>query len=377
MIYLDHNATAPLLPAARAAMLQALDDFGNPSSAHQFGRTARARLEASRRTIAEALGVASRSVLFTSGGTESNNLALLGSVGRGVGRSIAMPAIEHPSVLEAARELERCGTRIQWLPLGQHGRVDAAAVASAIDESTALVSVGWANNEIGTVQDVDAVAAVCRRRGVPLHSDAVQAVGRLGLRLPDADLVSVSAHKLGGPRGIGLLVRRSGATVQPRLFGGAQERGLRPGTENVAAAAGFAAAFAEAASAPVWSADLRERLWSGLADLPGIRRYSAADGCLPNTLAVGVAGIRGESLVAALDLEGIAVSVGSACAAGSGEPSHVLKALGWDDDSARGGVRFSTGRNTTESEIDAAIAGVRRVVAHMRVLRRAMAGGER
>lgn len=377
MIYLDYNATAPLLPAAREAMLAALDDFGNPSSAHECGRRARARLESARRTIADVLGVAPRCVLFTSGGTESNNLAILGSFARAVGRSLALPAIEHSSVLEPARELERGGVRLQWLPLGEHGRVAAAAVEATIDASTALVSVGWANNEIGTVQDVDAIAAVCRRRSVPLHSDAVQALGRLGMKLAAADLVSISAHKLGGPRGIGVLVRRGHTALQPCLYGGGQERGMRPGTENVAAAAGMAAAVVAAAAAPPWPQELRERLWRGLADLPGIRRYSGAVDCLPNTLAVGVAGIRGEALVAALDLEGVAVSVGSACAAGSGEPSHVLAALGWDAESASSAVRFSSGRDCTADDIDAAAAALRRVVDHMRSLRRAAVGGER
>jgi cysteine desulfurase len=366
MIYLDHNATTPLAEAARAAMLEGLDLFGNASSAYASGRAARAALESARRTIAECAAVEPREIFFTSGGTESNNTALFGCAGRQADGEVVLAAIEHSSVVESARELERRGARLCWLPVDARGRIDVAAVSAAITERTALVSVGWANNEIGTVQDVDAIAEVCRRRGVALHSDAVQAFGKLSCRLPAADLISITAHKLGGPKGIGALVRRGKTPLRPLLYGGSQERGVRPGTENVAAACGFAAAVALADSRGRWSEALRERLWRGIAEIPGAVRYSAADGCLPNTLLAGFGGLRGESVVAALDLERVAVSVGSACAAGSGEPSHVLRALGYDDDSARGGVRFSTGPTTTAAEIDRTVAIVRRVVERMR-----------
>lgn len=375
MIYLDYNAASPLLPAARQAMLEALDAFGNPSSAYGLGRQARAVLESARRQIADVVGVAPRSVVFTSGGTESNNTALSGAADLGGGVEVVLPAIEHSSVLEPARELQRRGMRLRWPALDDCGRIDPRQVDAVIGCDTAMVSVGWANNEIGTVQDVDAIAVLCRKKGILFHTDAVQAFGRLGMRLPAADLVSISAHKVGGPRGIGALIHRRGIPVKPLLFGGAQERGLRPGTENVAAAAGFAAALLARASEDRWSTKLRERLWEGLAVIPDVHRYSPFDDCLPNTLLVGFAGLRGESVVAALDLEGVAVSVGSACAAGSGEPSHVLTALGCDDEAARGGVRFSTGRLSTAEEVDAAIAAVHRVVDRMRAVHRVAAGG--
>jgi cysteine desulfurase len=376
MIYLDFNATGPLAPEARRAMVDALDVFGNPSSAYGSGRAARAAMESARRTIAEVIGVEPREVTFTSGATESNNTALFGGVDPMRRDRLVLTAIEHSSVTEPARELERRGTRLHWLPLGAHGRIEPRDVAAAIDAGAALVSVGWANNEIGTVQDLDAISAVCRAGQAMLHTDAVQAFGRIATRLPNADLVSVSSHKIGGPKGIGALVRRRGVPVRPFLFGGAQERGLRAGTENVAAACGFAAAVAAAAS-PRCSVALRERLWHGVSDIPGVVRHSPAEACLPNTLLLGFADIRGEAVVAALDLEGVSVSVGSACAAGSGEPSHVLLALGCDEDTSRGGVRFSTGPATTAAEIDSVIAIVHEVIARMRSVPRAAAGGGR
>lgn len=366
MIYLDHNATAPLAEASREAMLDALDLFGNPSSAYAGGRAARAALESARRTIADCAAVEPREVFFTSGGTESNNAAIFGSVDPVGGSRVAVAPIEHSSVIEAVRELERRGGAKVWLPTDVHGRIDPSAVAASLGARTALVSVGWANNEIGTVQDVDAIATICRERNVPLHCDAVQGFGRISCRLPGADLTSITAHKIGGPKGIGALVRRGKTRLRPLLFGGAQERGVRPGTENVAAACGFAAAVALAESRGRWVEELRERLWRGIAEIRGATRYSPAEGCLPNTLLVGFAGLRGESVVAALDLERVAVSVGSACSAGSGEPSHVLRALGHDDESARGGVRFSTGYTTTAAEIDRAVAIVHKVVERMR-----------
>ncbi len=377
MIYLDHNATSPLLEAARDAMIEAFDVYGNPSSAYAIGRAARAALESSRRAIAEIVGVEPREVIFTSGGTESDNMAIFGVVDPSEGAEIVLAAVEHSAVVEPARELERRGARLCWLAVDSHGRVDPADVASAITSAPALVTVGWANNEIGTVQDVEAIATVCRDRGVPFHTDAVQAFGKLGARLPSADLVSISAHKVGGPRGIGVLVRRGVVPLRAMFLGGSQERGLRPGTENVAAACGFAAAVSIAGSRGGWSGDLRERLWLGLAGIKGATRYSPAEGCLPNTVLAGFAGIRGESIVAALDLERVAVSVGSACAAGSGEPSHVLQALGYDDDAARSGVRFSSGYGTTAAQIDEAIGIVQRVVARIRASGRRTGAGAR
>jgi cysteine desulfurase len=367
MIYLDHNATSPLLPAAREAMLQVLaQGIGNPSSAHAAGRAARAALEGARRTVAEVIGAAPASVCFTSGATEANNLAVVGAAAAG-GHIVTTP-IEHVSVLGPVREQARRGAAVTWLPVDGTGRVRAADVAAALRPDTALVSVGWANGEIGTVQPIAEIAAVCRERGVLLHVDAAQAVGRLPVRAADVDLCTLSAHKLGGPVGIGALVVRPGIALRPLLRGGEQERGLRPGTENAAAAAGFAAALA-AATPRADLAVLRDRLWKAIAALGGVRRHGPIADGLPNTLNIGLDGLAGETVVAALDLEGVCASVGSACAAGSGEPSYVLRAIGCDAAAARGGVRFSLGPRTTAAEIDAAAAALRRVVERARTLR--------
>ncbi|MBX3024409.1 cysteine desulfurase [bacterium] len=365
MIYLDHNATAPLAAVARQAMLAALDEgIGNPSSAHAAGRAARAVLERSRRAIGEILGVPAASVCFTSGATEANNLALFGSVVAG-GHVVTTP-IEHASVLAPVRELERRGARVTWLPVDAEGRIAVDDVAAALRSDTALVSIGWANGEIGTLQPIAEIAALCRTRGVLLHVDAAQAVGRVPVHAGAVDLCTLSAHKLGGPVGIGALVVRRGVGVRPLLRGGEQERGLRPGTENAAAAAGFAAALA-VAPAPGLAA-LRARLWEAVAGVDGVRRHGPGTGGLPNTLCLGIDGLAGETVVAALDLEGVCASVGSACAAGSGEASYVLRAIGCDDAAARGGVRFSLGPRTTATEIEAAAAALRRVVARARAL---------
>jgi cysteine desulfurase len=367
VIYLDHNATTPLRSAVREAMVPWLGGAaGNPSSAHAAGRAARAAVERARRAIAAVIGAEPRQVFFTSGGTESNNLALFGRVGEPRGAHLVVSPLEHASVLGPVRVLAQRGASVTWLAPDADGRIDPDAVAAALRSDTALVTIGWANNEIGTIQPIAAIAAACRARRVPLHVDAVQALGKLAVDASATDLCSLSAHKLGGPVGIGVLVVR-GAQLRPLAYGGEQERGLRPGTENVAGIVGFAAALASLPSRAALPA-LRERLWNGVATLPGARRHSPTGSCLDNTLSVGFAGLSGEALVAALDLEGVAVSVGSACAAGAGEPSHVLLALGCDEAAARAAIRFSLGPDTTGAEIDAAISAVRRVVARMRAI---------
>jgi cysteine desulfurase len=367
MIYLDHNATTRTRPEAADAMRPLLaETFGNPSGAYAAGRDARGALERARRQVAAAVGMSAAEVIFTSGGTEANNLALFGVVAADQGAGVVCSPIDHSSVIECARELERRGARLSWLPVDSYGRIDPAAVSEAIDDRTAVVSVGWANNEIGTVQNITAIAAACHERGVLLHSDAVQAFGKVAVDLGAVDLASLSAHKFGGPKGVGVLCVRRGIALRPLAFGGKQERGLRPGTENIAGAVGLGVAAEAASREASWTPDLRERLWESLSTIPGSRRYSPRECCLPNTLLAGFDGIRGESMVAALDLEGVAVSVGSACAAGSGEPSHVLAAVGHDREAARTGVRFSSGRETTGEEIETAAAAVALVVQRMR-----------
>lgn len=367
MIYLDYNATAPVRAEALAAMHDVgAQCLGNPSSVHHPGRRARMLVEECRRTLAETIGADPREVHFTSGGTESNNWALFGAAKEWDGRHLVVSPIEHSSVVQTARALERHGARVSWLPVDADGRIAPSSVAAALSDDTTLVSIGWANNEIGTVQTVREIGDLCRSRNVPLHVDAVQALGKLPLHVGWLTLCSLSAHKIGGPQGVGALFVRHDFELQPFLCGGAQERGMRPGTENVAGLAGFSAALKAIRSDDVATERLRERLWQGLSALGGVRRNSPGQGCLANTLHVSFNDLRGEALVAALDLEGVAVSVGSACAAGSAEASHVLLAIGRTAEEAQEGIRFSLGDTTTVEEIDATVAALRRVVARMR-----------
>ena len=368
MIYLDHNASAPLRDAVRSAMARHLEaaPCGNPSSAHAWGRQARGAVEQARRHVATAVGVDTSRVFFTSGGTESNNLALFGLISEPQAAHLIVSPIEHSSVLGPVKELERCGARVTWLPVDAAGRVDASDVEESIEPTTTIVSVGWANNEIGTIQPMREISEVCRRHRVLLHSDAVQALGKMSLDADSVDLCSLSAHKVGGPIGAGAICVRSGIQLSPLWFGGGQERGLRPGSENVASLVGFGVAAATLADCRLTGAELRERLWGQIQVLGGLRRNSPTKDCLDSTLNVTMNGVRGEAVVAALDLEGVAVSVGSACAVGSGEPSHVLMALGRSESEARDGVRFSLGPETTRDEVDAAAAALVRVVARIR-----------
>jgi cysteine desulfurase len=369
-IYLDHNAGAPLRPEARAAMLEVLDGPpANPSSPHREGARARRVLDEARAAVAMLVGGLPAEIVFTSGATEANNLALRGILaGAGERRGIVVPATEHASVLEPARELEAEGATLAEVGVDASGRVAVEHVVAAVDAHTALVSVGLANGEIGTVAPVaeiaTALAAARPGREVVVHTDAAQAAGRLPVdaRALGVDLLSLSSHKLGGPAGAGALWIRRGLVVRPMQTGGPQERGHRAGTEAVAVIAGFGAA-ARAALATLSTAArrmerLRDRLWEGLRTrVPNVVRHPGpgAGAALPNTLNVRFPGCAGESLLILLDLAGVAVSLGSACAAGAPEPSHVLRAMGLDDEAARGGVRMSLGPDTTEADIDAVV----------------------
>lgn len=364
-------------PAARAAMLAVLDGPpANPSSAHREGARARRVLEEARAAVAALLGAPAAEVVFTSGATEANNLALRGVVAAaGARRGVVVTAIEHASVLDTAHALADDGARVSVVPVDREGRLDAAAVTAAVTEDGAVLSVGLANGEVGAVAPVGEIAAALRGRGVVVHSDAAQAAGRLPLDVTDlgVDLLSVSSHKLGGPAGVGALWVRRGTALRPLFSGGPQERGVRAGTEAIAALAGFgAAARAARAELPVAAehmARLRDRLWEGIRGrVPDAVRHGPAQGpVLPNTLNLHVPGCAGESLLVLLDLAGVAASLGSACAAGSPEPSHVLRAMGFSDDAARGGLRLSLGPQTTEAEVDAVIALLPQLVAQVRL----------
>jgi len=373
MIYFDHNATTPLRAEVLEAMLPFLrDEYGNASSVHALGSRARQAVEEARKRVAALIGAQPAEVVFTSGGTESNNLAILGLASE-LGRSAIMSTpIEHASVREPVAALRGHGYTVQLLPVDPVGRVSTPDVDNVLAEpGVSLLSVGWANNEIGTIQPIEKIGAVCRARKVLFHVDAVQAAGKIPVRVNNVDLLSLSAHKLGGPKGIGALYIRRGVTVRPLVLGGEQERGLRAGTENVAAIVGMGEACrlaaAELTQFGAASRLLRDGLWSSLQDeIAGLQRNGPADAdCLPNTLNISVEGVGGEALVAALDLEGVAVSSSSACAAGAGEPSHVLMALGRSPRAARDGVRFSLGRSTSADDVEQVVritaAGVGRI----------------
>jgi cysteine desulfurase len=369
-IYLDHNAGAPLRPEVREAMLAVLGPPANPSSAHREGSRARAALERARGEVAALLGAAPAEIVFTSGATEANNLALR-SVLAAPAAGIVTTAIEHASVLETARAL---GVPLGIAPVDAAGRVDAADVVAAAPPTTVLASVGLANGEVGSVAPLAAVVAALRPRGCLVHTDAAQAAGRLPLdvRALGVDLLSLSSHKIGGPAGAGALWVRRGVALRPQLTGGPQERERRAGTENLPAVVGFGAAAALARARQAIEAEtqsaLVERLWAGLRRrFPDIVRNGPADGPrLPNTLNVSVPGCRAESLLVLLDLAGVAASAGSACAAGAAEPSHVLAAMGRDARAAREGLRFSFGPSTSAADVDTVLDLLPALVAQVR-----------
>ena len=362
-IYWDYNATTPLDHHVRQAMEPYLENvWGNPSSVHAVGRRARAALDEFRYRLAGAWKCRPSEVIFTSGGTESNNLAVLGTArlrGAQGYRHLVVSPVEHHAVLHALKHLEAHeGFTLTLLPVDHHGRVSAEAVAEALRPDTALVSIMAANNETGTLQPVAEIGRLCRERGVIFHTDAVQAFGKLPFERIDqfeADLVSVCAHKFHGPKGAGALFIRSPLLPHPTQHGGAQENERRGGTENLTAVAGLVSAFETLVLQPVFPTDsLRawtERLAQTVTSLPGVERHGCPENRLPNTLAFSVEGTDSISLLANLDLEGVCASSGSACTAGSVEPSHVLRAMGVPESRAKALVRFSLGRESTEEEV--------------------------
>ena len=375
-VYLDYNATSPLDERV-AAVVRAAETtaFANPSSIHRAGQQARHAVENARETLAGLLSGKPSDILFTSGGTESNNLALAGALraraaeGR---RHLVVSRIEHPSVLGAARELEKEGFKLTWLDVTPEGRVLPETAAAAVRPDTALVSVIHANNETGAIQPIEAIARIAHSAGAWMHSDAVQSFGKIPFKPAEAglDLVSLSAHKICGPKGAGALWCRSGIKLKAVLHGGHQEKNIRPGTENTAAIAGFAEAAriacAELAAEAPRLRGLRDRLRSGLEREVGGITVNGTEPLLSHTLNASLAGIDGVAFVMNLDLEGIAVSTGSACTSGSVDPSHVLVAMGLDAERAKGAVRFSIGRFTTVGDIDLCVAAAVRIAARLR-----------
>ena len=364
-IYLDHNATTPLHPEVLNVMLPALqDNFGNPSSIHSFGRSARVQLDEAREKVARLIGASSSEIIFTSGGTEANNLALLGVVLKDKEKKIITSKTEHPSVLNPCRQLEEQGVEVHYLDVDRFGRIDINNLESQITESTALISLQHANSETGVLQDIKKVSELARSNGILFHTDAVQSVAKIELDLKDypVDMLSISAHKFNGPKGVGALFLRKGT---PALFapvcGGSQEKKRRGGTENVAGIIGFGKAC-EIAIKRVSTlevsrvAELKDYFYNKVYEMiPGTELFGDMQNSLPNTLNLGFAGVEGDTLLIAMDMEGVAVSTGSACSSGTGLPSPVLQAMGLPDNKINSSIRFSLGCSTTKTELDSVL----------------------
>ena len=380
---MDNNATTAVHPAVLDSLRESLREvYGNASSIHKEGQTARRRIEDAREQVALLIGATAREIVFTSGGTESNNAAIFGAATDPDRHHIVTTAIEHPSVLEPVAELERRGHAVTIVPPSRSGEVPAAAVIDALRDDTRLVAMMLANNETGVVQPVAEVARVCRERGIHLHCDAVQAAGKIDVdvRTLGADTLALSAHKIHAPKGIGALYVRTGLALERHMFGGAQERRRRAGTENVplAAAFGVAAELARAAVEDRQSClssqtglsgqtglsvlHLRDRLERDIASMLEVTVNGAAATRIPNTSSITFRDADAEGIVIGLDLNGVAVSTGAACSSGRVEPSHVLLAMGLTSDEARSTIRFSLSRFTTEEEIDRVVDLVREIV---------------
>ena len=375
-VYFDHNASSPMRPEASKAMRDAIKAAaGNPASLHAEGRAARARIEDARAQVAQLAGTKPSSVVFTSGGSEAIEAAIRGVCDRAPAyvRRIVVSEIEHSAVLQAARAMARLGFTVEEVPCGSDGRVDPERFCAALKRHTALAALQWANNETGVLQPVEEVGRACRNAGVPFLIDAVQVAGKVAIdpRTTRADFFAYSAHKIGGPQGAGALVVREGIVLAPLIHGGAQETRRRGGTPDVPAIAGFGAAAAVAAADHKDEAArmlrLRARLETRLRDLfPDIRFHAQAAPRLPNTVNMAIPGVPGDLLAIALDVAGVAVSTGSACASGAVEPSHVLLAMGHDEAAARGAVRLSLGWNSTAAAVDRFLGVVPDVVERVR-----------
>ena len=380
MHYLDHAATTPVLDEVREAMLAILgEDFGNPSSAHGFGRRAKEAVEDARDRVAAAIGASPAEIVFTGGGTEADNLAIKGALHkrRGNGNHVVVPAFEHHAVLDTAEWLHKQGMDVTFLSVPESGIVDPDDVAAAVRSDTLLVSVMTVNNEIGTIQPIREIASAVKavNHNTLVHTDAVQALGNMEVDVTDwgVDLAAFAAHKLGGPKGVGALYVRATVPVEAIIHGGGQERGMRSGTLNVPAIAGFGVAAEIAAREVAEKSErvrtLRDEMWSGItSSVDKVALNGDAERRVPGILNVALEGTEAETLLLLLDQKGIACSAGSACQSGAIDPSHVLKAMGVRRDLALGSLRFSLGRSSTRDDVEAllgvlpdAVAAARRV----------------
>jgi cysteine desulfurase len=375
-IYLDHAATTPVHPNVAEAMQPYLTEiYGNPSSLHLFGQEAKRALDTARDLVADSIGASSSEIYFTSGGTESDNLALIGvsSAMASKGNHIITSAIEHHAILETCAYLTAKGFEITYLPVDEYGIVDPESVKNAITDKTVLVSIMHANNEIGTIEPVSEIAEFTRERGIALHTDAVQTVGHMPMDVDvlGVDLLSLTAHKFYGPKGVGALYIRQGTRIVPLIHGGSQERNRRAGTENIPGIIGMAKALeislSDMADRTGRVLELRTRLINGIQEnISGVMLNGHPYKRLSNNVNISVTGVEGESMLLMLDMKGIAASSGSACSSGALEPSHVLRSLGLPLELSQGALRFSIGRSNTEAEIDFTIESLKTIVDRLR-----------
>jgi cysteine desulfurase len=377
-IYIDYNATTPLRPEIKAAMIENMEVYGNASSMHGSGRAARAGVEQARKAIASLIGAKDGTIVFTSGGSESNNtvfqtMRLLAK--DNTRNEFIISAIEHPCVLNSALSLKKEGFNVKILSVDEYGKLKMDELKSALNDKTLFVSIMTANNEIGTIQDIKEITALVKNAGAFMHTDAVQAVGKIPLDVKEigADYLTMSAHKIYGPKGVGALYVKKDAPLFPLIHGGHQEDGLRAGTYNSPAIMGFGKA-AEIAAAEITKygkeiSSLRNKLRKGLLEkVPNIKINGHQKDVLPNTLNVSFPGAEGESILLSMDMQGIEASTGSACASGSLEPSHVLMATGLEPELAHGSIRFSLGWGITEEDIDYIIETVPPIIARLRAM---------
>ena len=377
MVYMDYAATTPLDEQVLLAMLPYFNEkFGNASSVHSYGREARKAVEQARDKVATVLGCTSGEILFAGGGTEADNLAIIGATANGQrrGKHIITSPLEHHAVSENFEMLQERGYEVTYLPVDEYGYIEPGAVRDAITPETALVSIIHGNNEIGTIQDAAAIGAICKEKGVTFHLDAVQTVGHLPIDVSElnCDLLSLAAHKFYGPKGSGALYVRRGVRLTPQVRGGAQERGLRAGTENVPGIVGLGEAIYLAEKYReercLRETALRDELIAGLLQIPHVRLNGHPQKRLANNVNVSIFWIEGESILLALDLKGIAASSGSACTSGSLEPSHVLLGIGLDHETAHGSLRLTLGKDNTEEDVAYLLATLPPIVQRLREL---------
>jgi len=366
-IYLDHNATTPMRPEVLDAMLPYFKEkFGNASSIHGFGRDAKVALEEAREKVAEILGASSSEIFFTSGGTESDNLATKGTAfaNRKKGRHIVTSKIEHHAILESCKFLEKEGFEVTYLPVNFRGLIDPEDLSNAIRDDTTLVSIMYANNEVGIIQPIEQLSKIAKKMKIYFHTDAVQAAGKIPIDVQklNVDMLSVSGHKIYGPKGVGAIYIRKGVRIAPLSHGGHHERSRRAGTENVPAIVGLAKALelvvGEMENQNKHLRNLTEAFYKKLMEsIPDVVLHGDLDRRIPNTLNLSFKGVEGESIILSLDMKGVAVASGSACTSGTLEPSHVLSAMGVDPAIAQGAIRFSFGRDTAMQDVEY-VAGI-------------------